>query len=136
MPWQWSRNIIKVLWSTFQQYYAPFTVLLDDGFSEQGLLRHLSNNVFGAHNFGNTKSMRVIFFSKCSKFNVDFKNAEKKPEIFFCFWYNWIWIDIVKLSLLRTWYLSLAANMLGNSRKICHKTKRHFLQLNWHQSNQ
>ena len=58
------------------------------------------------------------FDSKCLKFNVDFKNAAKNWEKVFCFWDNCIWIGIVKLSLLRTRYSSLAANILANSRKI------------------
>ena len=32
---------------------------------------------FEVANFGNTSTMRVIFFLKCSKFNIDFGNAEK-----------------------------------------------------------
>ena len=37
-------------------------MLLLDGSSERGLLRHLSNHVFGALNLGNAKSMRVCLF--------------------------------------------------------------------------
>ena len=54
------------------------------------------------------------FYSKCLKFNVNFKNAEKNREIFFCFWDNCIWIRIFRLSLLRTGYLWSAANVLTN----------------------
>ena len=32
---------------------------------------------FGIRNFGNTSAMRVVFCSKCSKFYLNFKNAEK-----------------------------------------------------------
>ena len=42
-----------------------------------------------------------------------------------------IWIDIVKLSLLRTGYFSLAANVLTRSPKIWHFNKRDFFQLIW-----
>ena len=70
------------------------------------------------------------FFSKCSKFNLDIENKENKWEIFFCFWDNWIWIGIVKVSLLRTGYLSSAANLLTPSPKILHVNKRNFFQLN------
>ena len=71
--------------------------------------------------------MRVIFFSKCWKFKLDFKNAAKNSK---CFGseINSIWIGIVKLSLLRKGYLSLAANMLKRSPKIWHVYKRHFLE--------
>ena len=58
-------------------------MLLIDWSSEAGLFRHLSNHVFGVRNFGNTKSMRVIFVSKCSKFNRDLKNFKKSEKKFF-----------------------------------------------------
>ena len=77
--------MVKVLWCSFQQCLGSFTMLLLEEFSEMGLFRHLSNHVFGVRNVENTKSMRVTFFSKCSKFNLDFKNAEKNSEKVFCF---------------------------------------------------
>ena len=76
------------------------------------------------------------FFWKCSKFNVDFKNEEKIWEKVFCFWDNSVWIDCVKLSLLRREYLSSAVNVLTNRLKILHSTNLDFLQLNYVQSNQ
>ena len=39
------------------------------------LCRHLSNYFSGVHNYENTKAMRVIFFSKRSKFELDFKKV-------------------------------------------------------------
>ena len=47
------------------------------------------------------------FFSKYSKFKLNFKNVEKNCEKIFCFWDNCFWIGIVKLSLLRRGYFSL-----------------------------
>ena len=70
------------------------------------------------------------FFSKCSIFNLDFKHAEKNPQIFFCFWDNLIWIGIVKFSLLRTGYLSSEANVLTTSLKNWHVYNTDFFQLN------
>ena len=58
-------------------------MLLAAGFSEIGYFRNLSDYVFGIRNFGNTKSMRVIFVSKCSKFNTDLKNFKKSEKKFF-----------------------------------------------------
>ena len=55
------------------------------------------------------------------------KKLEKK---FFCFMENCISTGIVKLTLLRTGYLSLAANMLADSPNIWHVNKRYFFQLN------
>ena len=34
----------------------------------------------GMNNFAHIEAMKVIFFSKCSKFYVDFENAIKVPE--------------------------------------------------------
>ena len=70
------------------------------------------------------------FVSEWSKFKLELKNEEKTSEKDFCFWDNCISTGIVKLTLLRTRYLSLAANMLANSPKIWHLNKRYFFQLN------
>ena len=56
------------------------------------------------------------------------KRIEKKK---FCLWDKFIWIGCVKLSLLRREYFSSAVNVLTNSFKILHNTKRDFLQLNY-----
>ena len=69
--------MIKVLWFRFQQCLGTFTMLLVEGSSQTGLSRHLYDYVFGVRNLGNTKSMRLNFFSKCLKLHVDFKNAGK-----------------------------------------------------------
>ena len=115
-----------------QQCLGPFTMLLLKVSSEMGLLRHWSNHIFGIRIFGNISAMRVVFFCKCLKFNIDFKNAKKKNKkktdnSFF--WDKTIWIGHVKLSLLRREYWSSAVNVLRNSLKIFHITKRDFFQL-------
>ena len=94
-----------------QQCLGPFTMLLLKVSSEMGLLRHWSNHIFGTRIFGNISAMRVVFFCKCLKFN------------------NCVWIGCVKLSLLRREYWSSAVNVLRNSLKIFHITKRDFFQL-------
>ena len=76
------------------------------------------------------------FFWKCSKFNEDYRNAVKNLEKVFCFWDNSVWIGCVKLSLLRGEYLSSAFNVLTNSLKIFHITKRRFFLLNFLHSDQ
>ena len=118
LTWQGSMNHMKMLWCIFQECLGTSPMFLVDWAFETRLFRHLSNFVFGVRNFLNTKAMRVIFFSKCLKFNVDFKNAEKNREKVFCFWDNCFWIVIVILSLLRTGYFSSAANMFTSSTKI------------------
>ena len=56
---------------------------------------------------------------------------QPKTEMFFFYYDNYIWIGIVKLSLLRTGYFSSAANVLTSSPKIFHVNKKDFFQLNW-----
>ena len=123
-------NMIKMVWCKFQQCLGTSAMLLVEGSSETGLFRHLSNLVFGVDNFENTKTKGVIFFSKCLKFKLDFKNAAKNWEKVFCFWDNCIWIGIVKLSLVRAGYFSMAGNVLTSSDRIWLMTNRDFLQLN------
>ena len=50
------------------------------------------------------------FFSKCQKCYLDFENEAKNWEKGIFLRYNCIWIGIVKLSVLRIGYLSLAAH--------------------------
>ena len=70
------------------------------------------------------------FFWKCSKFNLDFENAEKNSERVFSFWDNWMWMGCIKLCLLGREHLSAALVVLTNSLKLFHITKRDFLTLN------
>ena len=131
-----TNDMINVLCDRFKQCLGTFTILLVEGSSETGIFRHFSDYVFQIPNFENTKSMRVIFFfSKYSKFNLDFKNAAKNSEKFFCFWDNGIWIGIVKLSLLTRGYISSVAKVLTSSAKIWHVNKRDFFEHNFHASN-
>ena len=117
-------NMIKVLWSRFQQCLDTFTMLLVEGASETWLFRHLCDYGFRVRNFRNTQAMRVIFFSKRSKFHIDFNDVAKSLETFFCCWDHCIWIGIVKFSLWRTRYFSWTANVLTSSPKILHINKR------------
>ena len=71
-------NMIKVLRYRFEQFLETITMLLVKRSSETGLFIDLCDYVFGVPNFGNRKSMRVIFFSKYLKFNGDFKNAARR----------------------------------------------------------
>ena len=125
-------NMIKVLWWRFHQCFSTFTMLLIKESSQTRLFTRLSNHVCGVPNFGNTKALTVIFFSKYSKFKVDFKKAEKSWGKLSCFWDNCIWIGIVELSLLRTGYFSSAGILLTSNPKVLHVNKRLFpTQLNW-----
>ena len=71
------------------------------------------------------------FFSKSSKFNLDFENVPTKSEKFWSFWDNSIWIAVVKLPLLETGYFSSAADKLTSSPTIWHVYQRDFFQINF-----
>ena len=122
--------MIKVLWCRFEQCLGKFPMLLLEGSSQTGLFRHLYDYVFGVRNFENTKSMRVVFFIKISKFWAIFQKCSEKWEKVFCFWDHCIWIGMVNLSLLTTGYFSLAANVLTSSPEIFHANMRDFFELN------
>ena len=74
--------------------------------------------------------MKVIFFSKRSKFGLHFK-SDKNNLVNDSFLDNCSWIGCAKLSLIRREYFSSAVNMLINSRKILYITKGDILQLNF-----
>ena len=112
-------------------------MLFVQGSSENILFRHWSGHAFGVRNFGNTKSMRVIFSLESLKFFIDFKNSAKNWEKVLCFWDNCIWIGIVKLSLLRRGYFSSAANVLRTSPEIYNVKNKDIFDdktLTWHWS--
>ena len=123
-------NIIQKMWSRFQYCSDPSTMLLLKGplkrdFLEIYVTTFLESVISEIQNlWGST------LFSKCSKFDLDFKNAEKNSDKGFFFSDNIIWISIVKLPMLGTGYLSLAANVLTRSSKIWHVNNRNFFQLN------
>ena len=116
---------------SFKKWLGTFTMLLVEGSSKTVLFRHflttfLESVISEIQNLWGLSSA-----SKYLKYKVDFKNPAENWEKVFCFWYNCIWIGIVKLSLLRTGYFSSAANKLTSSSKIFHVNKRDFFQLNW-----
>ena len=101
-----------------------------------GAFWQLSNHVFGVCNFEIQNLWGSSFLSKYLKFNLDLKNAAKNWEkVFFCR-DNYIWIGIVKFSLLRTGYFSPAANVLTSSPKNLYVNNRDSFQLNWIRSDQ
>ena len=80
--------------------------------------------------------MRVIFFSKFSKFNLNFKNEENRSEKVFCSLDIAPEVIALKMSLTRRNYLKSAVNVLTNRPKIFHVNKTDFLQLNCFHSHQ
>ena len=128
-------NMIKVLLSRFQQCLGAFTILLVQATSETGLFRHSS--MFCESVTSKMQNLWGSFLvSKILKFNLDFKNAAKNWEKVVCFWDNWIWIGMLKSSLLRTGPFSLVANVLTSSPKIWHVNKGDFLEHNFVASDQ
>ena len=123
-------NMVKVVPLRFKQCFGPFTTLLLKGSSKTGLFRHLPNQVFRCPYFRKYISYGGHAFLKCSKFNVDLKNAQKNWENVFCFWSKCIWICCVRLPPLRREHLSLAVNVLTNRLKILDVTKSDFFKLN------
>ena len=122
--------MIKVLSFIFQQWLGLFTMFLVETFSETGLFRLLSNHMFWSPYFRKYISYQShLLFWKCLKFNIDFKKGGKNCEKIICFLDNCICIGSIKLSLLRTESFSSAVNVLTNSLKIFHITKREFSQL-------
>ena len=123
-------NIIKVLWCRFQQCWGTFPMLLVEVSSETALLDIYLTPPLDSVISKIQNLWRSTFFPKNLKCNLDFKNATKKWEKVFYFWDNIIWIGIVKLSLLRTWYFPSADNVLRSSTNILHVNKRDFFHIN------
>ena len=127
--WQWSMNMIMVLWCIFNSAWAHWPYCLSEGPLKRDFL-DIYLTTFSESVISEIKKLcGSSFFSKCSKCNLNFKNAEKNIENFFCFLENCIWIGTVQFSLLRTGYFSTSANVLTSSTKILHVNKRDFFQI-------
>ena len=83
LPSQCSIKMVKALSFRFQKYFGPFTIFLLERSSEIGFLYNYQTTFFGVRNFRNISQMRFILFSKCSKFNIDFKIQSKLEKTFF-----------------------------------------------------
>ena len=137
MPWKLSISMINKLSCKFQQCLGQFTM-----FSSKDPLKidflDIYLITFSESVLSEIKNLwESSFYSRYSKSNLDFRNGEKNWEKVVCFWDNCIWIiGIVRVSLLRKGYLSLAANVLTSSPKTWHVNKRDFFQLKWLESYQ
>ena len=74
--------MLKVLWFSV---WACLPCCFSKGSQKQDFLDIYLTTIFQVRNFGNISAMRVIFFGKCSKFYLHFKNVEKKSEKVFPF---------------------------------------------------
>ena len=77
LPSQSSMNVIMALSLILNQCFGRFPFRLWSGPLKRKLLDIYLSASFGDGSFGKTEARRVIFFSKCSKFNADSKNAQK-----------------------------------------------------------
>ena len=135
MTWQWSMNIIRWFdadlnsaWTHVPGCFSKSSLICD----YLGIyLTTFSESVI----WEIQKLWGSSFFSKRSKFQIHFKNREKKRKKLF-FRDNCIWIGVVKFSLWRRRYFSLAANVLKSSPMIWHVNSRDFFQLNFLASDQ
>ena len=75
--------------------------------------------------------MRVIFFSKTSKFDVDLRNAAKEWQNIFRLIGNCIWIGYNNSSLWRREYFSSAVIALTKCPKISGINKTDIFELNF-----
>ena len=103
-----------------------------EGSYKRDFLQMSLTTSFPVRNFDNTSTFRVhSFLPKFSKFDLHLNNAARNSENAFWSLHKCIWIVYVKLTLLRRKYLSLVVNVLTDSTKILHITKRNFFQLNF-----
>ena len=90
------------------------------------LLDVYATTSFKVGNFGNREAMRIEFFRKYLKFDVDFENAEESSEKFFRYWDKFIWIVCIELPLPVREYLSSTVNVFRKILKNFHVTKGDF----------
>ena len=113
--WIWQRRYD----ADYNSFWARLTYSLSKGLLKQDFLDIYLTTFSESVISEIQKLWGSSFFSKYSKFNVDFKNAAKDWEKKIFFWENSTWICIVKLSVLRTIYFSSLASVLTSSPKIC-----------------
>ena len=107
--------------------FCPPYMVLVEGSYEKGLLERFDSQRFSESVISDIHQLSGSSLSRCSKFKLHLKNAEKKWGNVFSFFHNCTWIGCLKLSLLRREYFSLVVHMLGNILKTFHITKRHFV---------
>ena len=79
VPPEWQENPIKLLPCRFQHCLGTFNMLTFPGWAEIWLFKHLHRHFFRRLYFRKYISYEAHpFFSKCSKWNVDFRNAVKR----------------------------------------------------------
>ena len=98
---QLSKNLTKMLPWRLKQCFGSFNILNVKRCSDTGLFRHLSNTAFCSLSFQKKKHLwESSFFSRYSKFDVDWRIAEKTSQNIFRFGDNCVWIGCIKRSFL------------------------------------
>ena len=111
----------------FEQCFGRFTMLFVEGSLEGYFLDIYVTSFFGGLLFKNTSAMRIsFFFLKVQNSIWVSKMRKQNVEKVFCFWDICIRRCCNKLPLLSREYLSSAVNVLRNSPKILHITKKLF----------
>ena len=136
LPSHWSINMVKVLSPDFSRDSVRLPCYLSKGALKEDYLDIYLTTFLESVSSKLHQVWGSSFFSKCSKWKLYFENSKRKSGNNFYFWDNSIWRCCYKLSLLRTEYFSSAVNVLTNSPKILHITKRNFFQLNCLHSDQ
>ena len=68
-----------------EKCFGPLNRYLSKVCSETGSLGIEVTTFFGINNFGRVQTMKVMFFSKSSKFHADLQNAIKLPRMVYDF---------------------------------------------------
>ena len=126
---------MKILLCILQQCLWLLNILTVLVCTEWWLYRYLHKHVFRSLQFRKDISYETdLFFSKCSKLNLDLTNAVKNWKEMFSFSDNFIWIGCRKFSLLPGKYFSSGDHVLRNGLTIWYNTKKDSLQLKVSQS--
>ena len=111
--------------SDFSSVWDRLTRLFQKSVLKQELSHVQVTTFFGINNCEDVKVLQIIFFSKCSKFYLDSKNAKKVPESVFGLEDNCIGTCYRNFSLLRQEYMSPEVNMLKDGPHILDPTNTH-----------
>ena len=69
-------NMVKLLSFRLNECFGRFTMLLVEASSQEDFLDNYLTTPFWVRNFLIAEALKVTFFLKCSKYNIDLKNAE------------------------------------------------------------
>ena len=112
---KWWNNVMELLWGSFSDSLICW---LSQGVLKISFLDIWLTLSFAVSNFENTYPMWVIFFSKCSKFDVDFRYPAKNWQNIFCFLDYCSWIGCGKFFLLQRESLSSAVDVITKTPRI------------------